>query len=175
MELAKLLTLLPPPATPINVPSARDWNSVETYLGVCLPTDYKDFVEIYGTGKIDNFIIIFNPISGNEQLDILRQLAIQKDVLIELKLFGENIPYDIFPAPGGILPLGRTDNGDILYWKTNVNLSWSIVLNEARGPVWECFNVSFLEFLVGFLAGKILCKAFPDDVPSQYPRFSVAS
>ena len=32
--------------------------------------------------------------------------------------FPERLPLPPFPEQGGVLPLGRTDNGDELYWVT---------------------------------------------------------
>src|SRR5262249_20868698 len=113
-----LVSLLPPPPAPAEVPSPHDWNAIERTL-VELPADYKSFMDSYGSGTIDEFITIFNPIASNKNLNLLHQCNVQLGVLRELEASGsEHIPYRLFPEREGILPFGATDNGDILYWIT---------------------------------------------------------
>src|SRR4051794_23736409 len=45
----ELTGLIPPPTSPVD--ARGDWNSVESALGLKLPTDYKQIIEAYGTGR----------------------------------------------------------------------------------------------------------------------------
>ena len=117
MAIEHLMAVLVPPVNPFETPAAGAWASVEGRLGVPLPSDYKRFIETYGSGNIGNFLWIFNPFSNNENLNLERQVVTQAEVLNELRSYGESVPYKPFPEQGGILPFGITDNGDLLSGK----------------------------------------------------------
>lgn len=159
MSIAVLRSMMPPPAVQQSF-DARRWSEVEIKLGVALPQDYKEFINSYGAGKIAGFISIFSPYSNNANLNIIEQLNRQSDVLREIALSGEVLPYSIFPAKGGILPVGMTDNGDVIYLRTDTP-KWNVVVNEARGPEWESYDLSLVDFLVSILSGRVVCGIFP--------------
>jgi hypothetical protein len=52
VDLAKLIT---PPSSPNEAPQQYEWPQIEAQLGTSFPGDYKDFISLYGTGKIDSF------------------------------------------------------------------------------------------------------------------------
>jgi len=160
---------------PSDAPHPSAWPSVELELAVRLPDDYKEYIEIYGSGGIDGFLWIFNPFSGNENLNLKRQVVRQRQVLADLRSQGEALPYDAFPLQGGILPFGVTDNGDVLFWKTERRADdWTVVVNESRSPAWERFDLSMCGFLQGVLAGQVRCNIFPRTFPGPSPLFKVA-
>jgi hypothetical protein len=95
------------------------WAEVEAALGTGLPSDFKSFTELYGSGKVDDFLYLFNPFTAGQDGNLLAE----KDRVLESyrqtrARFPERLPLPAFPNPGGVLPLGRTDNGDELYWVT---------------------------------------------------------
>jgi len=61
MALTSLRKVLPPPATPTETTGAGSWPPVEASLGIHLPGDYKEFIDVYGTGVIGDFLWVFNP------------------------------------------------------------------------------------------------------------------
>ena len=62
MSLGELLTVLPPPAD--VVASVGDWRVIEAQIGVALPSDYKEFVSLYGVGSVRESIWILSPYSS---------------------------------------------------------------------------------------------------------------
>lgn len=172
MSIEPLLSVLSPPSAALEVPSDEEWRETQGRL-TRLPSDYRDFLRIYGSGSVDNFIWIFNPSSGNENLNLCRQVADQLDVLHELKATGELVPFPLFPDAGGLLPFGVSDNGDVLLWKTKGDpCDWTVVVSEARCPNYEEYSQSMSDFLASVLAGKTVSAIFPDDFPSKHPRFA---
>ena len=159
MSIAELKIVMPPPAIEHPSDTGR-WLEVERKFGVELPQDYKNFIDSYGGGKIAEFISIFSPFSENININIINQLNRQSDVLLELASSGEALPYPVFPANGGIFPVGMTDNGDVIYWRTG-EARWGVVVNEARGPEWEAYDLSIVDFLVELLSGRVICGIFP--------------
>ncbi|WP_051711572.1 SMI1/KNR4 family protein [Andreprevotia chitinilytica] len=162
-----LVAIIAPPSNPSELPSEGGWAAVEKRLGVSLPDDYKRFIETYGSGCIGRFLWIFNPFSKNQNLNLERQIVTQAKVLEELQTYGEVMPFKSFPEQEGILPFGITDNGDLLFWRTIGRPDdWSIVVNEARSPEWEDFNLSISEFLTEILKRQLVCNCFPKSFPS---------
>jgi hypothetical protein len=160
------------PLIPAEVPSSQDWIELERRIGSKLPGSYKSFISRYGSGCIDNFLWILNPFSKYENLNLEKQIEVARAVLSDLIEDGENIPYSIYPERSGLLPVGRTDNGDIIYWVTDGRPDdWSIAINEARGPSWWSYRGPFDQFLIAILLRESVCDIFPDNFPSDHPSF----
>jgi SMI1-KNR4 cell-wall len=143
------------------------WRSVETRIGGCLPTDYKDFMTVYGTGCIDGFLWVFNPFSTNTHLNLVDQSGRIFDSLrIRRDEFGQQLPFAVFPEETGVFPWGVTDNGDTLFWRYhNGVFEHPVVIIEARGPDWVEINLSTTEFIFKVLTQNIIVQIFPDDFP----------
>lgn len=169
--LERLATLIPPPRRPQTQP---EWNRVERTLHVALPDDYKSLVEVYGPGAIDGFLWILQPVDDNDFLDLLAQRTVRREALRELRRHGEAIPHAIDSGNEAILPWAITENGDVVYWVTDPRdqpYDWHIVVNEARGPLWERFEGSATEFLEAVVARSFVPTSFPSDFPSDRPTF----
>lgn len=173
MSLSALLTVLPAPQHPSEVPTPETWSDTERQLGQ-LPEDYKAFLGRFGTGTIGDFIGILNPASKNPHLNLLVKGRAILSALIELRDGGEPCPYPLFPDPGGLLPFGVTDNGDMLLWLTaGEPRRWSVVVNAGREPTYETFECDMTDFVAGILTGRLHCSVFPD-LLSSVPTFAPA-
>ncbi|WP_186946741.1 SMI1/KNR4 family protein [Undibacterium hunanense] len=172
MYIEEILKILSPPDKPLDAPHVGEWIAAEEKLEHSFPSDYKEFVEKFGEGKIDNFLHIFTPFSKNENFNLIMQRDVQSKVLKELKSYDETIPYPILPEPGGLLPFAATDNGDVLFWKTSgIADKWTIVVNAARSPDWKEYDMSMAEFLLQLLRRRLHCEIFPVSFPSPSPMF----
>jgi hypothetical protein len=151
-----------------------DWDGIERALGHGLPADYKQLVDLYGSGAIGDFIWILEPGSPNEHLDLLRQTTRQLEALRQLRSQGEPISYDIDSPDGHLIPWAITDNGDVCYWRRNPSdppERWTVVVNEGRGPLWERFDGSATDFLVEIFSLRLRSHIFPEDFPPEQPAF----
>jgi hypothetical protein len=172
-SIAPLSRIVSPPPAPVE--NAGSWPQVESDLGTALPDDFKAFIQRYGSGTISGFLSVLNPFStwprlnlaqrGREQLDALRELASE---------FGEQCPYALFPAKGGLLPVAMTDNGDVIHWLTHGQPEqWTIVVNESRGPDYEEFRMNLTTFLAAIVSERVRCRAFPRSFPGSDRSFTV--
>jgi hypothetical protein len=165
--LERLRVVAPSPGTGLI---QVDWSSVEQRMGHQLPADYMAICETYGPGTFDDFLHVFQPETAHEPIDLLHQRERTLWALTYLQERGEVMPYPL----SGLLPAGRTDNGDVLYWlKQPADLpdKWQIVVNEARGPEWVLYRGGLVDFLADVLSGAFRCAVFPDDFPSAKPMF----
>ncbi|MFI9490777.1 MULTISPECIES: SMI1/KNR4 family protein [Streptomyces] len=56
--VARLRELLPPPGSGGD---AVDWERIERTTGLAFPADYREFVELYGGGEIDEYLSVSTP------------------------------------------------------------------------------------------------------------------
>jgi hypothetical protein len=171
MSLNSLLSILTPPQSPAEAPTSEDWEKIEEWLKR-LPSDYRAFVDRFGTGKINGFLWILNPASANRYLNLLREMEPILNALKELRDSGEHCPYPLYPEQGGLLPFGKTDNGDGMFWLTvGEPDKWHIIVNASRDSSYEEFKCDMTSFLEGILTRQIHCSIFPDDLPSNVAEF----
>lgn len=143
---------MPPTQSPSKTGSKDEWKQVENVLGV-LPDEYKEFISIYGTGGIDNFIWILTPFVQDENFNLVERGKVIREAYLESKQnFPQDFKHDVYPTVGGLLPWAVTDNGDEIYWRTGNNLNeWSIVIYGSRSFEYVEYNKSVIEFLYEIL------------------------
>lgn len=168
--LKKILCI---PTNAYNIGNEEKWISFEEKLGITLPKDYKDFIDIYGTGGIDNFLWILNPFVEDENVNFLKKKEELLNAYQESKnKFPELYQYNIFPSSEGLLPWGYTDNADELYWLTSEKLEdWKIIIYESRSSENYCYSYTMTEFLYQIVSKEIICDAFSEDFPNENPIF----
>jgi hypothetical protein len=137
-QLEALTRLMSPPDEPLDPGEPDAWPAIELQLGLRLPSDYKAFIATYGSGAIADFINVFNPFSENPHVRLVDAAESVAATYREIRAF-EHIPFPIHPEPGGLLPWGSSDNGDVLFWVADppdAPDEWSIAVSEVRGPGW---------------------------------------
>lgn len=175
MALKDLSELVSPPSTPIESGNDVSWSEIERSLEVVLPSDYKKYINTFGSGQIGLFLTPFNPFSSNEYLNLLNQANVRLNALREIKeKYGESeCPYRLHPEPEGLLPWGCTDNGDVLFWLTVGNPDeWVTVINESRGPMFEQYEESMTGFLAKLISREIASQIIPEDFLDRSSLFT---
>ena len=164
--LERLRQLLPPPADPVEPGRPDGWGEVEGALGTELPSDFKAFTELYGSGTVDDFLYLFNPFTAGPDGNLLAEKDRVLDGYRQTRArFPERLPLPPFPDPGGVLPLGRTDNGDELYWVTQGDPDgWPVALLESRAARQEVHPMPVTEFLAALAANQLTSRILPGDL-----------
>jgi len=167
--LERLRELLPPPAQPVEPGRPDGWAEVEAALGTELPGDFKAFTEPYGSGTVDDFLYLFNPFAAGQDGNLLaekdRVLAGYRQIRAK---YPKRLPLPPFPDPGGVLPLGRTDNGDELYWVTQGDPDgWPVALLEARTALQELHAMPVTGLLAALAANQLPSRILPKAVLSR--------
>lgn len=173
MSLANLETVLQRPNIPQDLAKSPDWNAIEAVLRTGLPKDYKAFIEAFGSGVINGFLIVLNPFSSNNNINLLRRGRMEMDgYAASKKSFPDYYVHDVFPSLGGLLPFAVTDNGETLYWNTTGQPdSWSVIAYESRGPKYFQFGGNMTKFLTRLLTRSVECNVLPRSFPSKPPEF----
>jgi hypothetical protein len=166
MSLDRLRELAPPPSKPVESGSQDGWEKVERKLGTPLPADYKALTNLYGSGTFDDFLYLFNPFAKGEDGNLLHERgAVLEGYATSREKFPDRYPLPPFPEPGGVLPLGRTENGDELYWVTEGEPdAWPVMVLGSRGARQETHRLTITGFLAALLGGELETSLFPEDV-----------
>lgn len=169
--LSQLHGLVPPAREPVAV----DWVGVEARLGP-LPSDYKQYVDLYGAGTFDHFLSVYAPGTSNPHLDLLAQAGRQLQAMREVaEAWGpDEVPYELDDGVRGeLLPWGVTANGDLCFWVRRQPSAdaWTVAVNESRGPDWFTYDGPMTAFLHGVVSGGLLCPLFYPDLPSAMPTY----
>lgn len=160
MTIHNLIKVVPPPAAPDEAYSGP-WETIEADLGTALPQDYKDFVRIYGCGDFMEFLGIHVPVSWSPYVRLQSEVRVICDTLRHL----EDCPYPLWPEPGGLLPFGKTDFGDYLFWlPRGPPDAWGVVVWDRGMGEYEAFDCGLTDFLAGVATGDIDPMGFPEDM-----------
>jgi hypothetical protein len=135
-----------------------DWAAVENRLRTPLPGDYKRLAELFGYGAFDHFLQLSvpNPDARFPSSDIVRHTA---RLAQWAKEHGSRPwePYDLFPAPGGLLQWADTEQAHKFYWLTEGTDpdKWPIMSTEHDPCAWERFDGSTAEFVYRMLTDPL--------------------
>ncbi len=143
----------------------NDWEKVEYNLGFSLPKDYKDFIDYYGTGGVNNFFWLHTPFTNVGHMNFEKHGQLMLETYQHVKeLYPELYIHEIYPNKNGILPIGYTDNGDEIYWKTNDETSlWQIIVYDNLGERIIEYPMGMAEWIYRLVSKEINCEIFPDD------------
>jgi hypothetical protein len=171
-SLDALRRIAPPPGA--STGRAVDVERVRADLGVSLPEDYLALAREWGAGEFDAFIGVNEPGHPNPNVELVDEAKGWRWALEEMRREGEELPFAPEPVPGGLLAWGSTANGDPCFWhlRSEDPTSWTIAVQEARGPDWHLYDGGLVEFLVAVLEGRERVSVFPEDVPSGAPVFT---
>ena len=174
-SLEDLVHLIAPPSSPVDAGKPDQWQDVERALGTALPTDYKQFVNAYGSGEFNDLFWIYNPFSGVECMNLLWEAGVPDSLENDEELgrvyrldswldhyyglrceYPEKCPLPPFPEPGGLLPLGGDSNGGSVCWLTVGGPdAWPIIrIPHGLFPV-ERHEMPLVRFLVLWLSGEL--------------------
>ena len=160
----RLVQLVTPPRSQGVSPN---WAEVERSMGFELPDDYKELVTLYGPGKFDDFLAVFQPQHPVSRLNLSSAIADAAEVLREYQASGEVLPVPVEQ----LLAIAFTDNGDTVYWvrePRGLPDHWRIAVNGARDfDDWHLFDGGLAHFLTSVLSREWTVPAFADDFP--YP------
>lgn len=168
MSLDELRQHLPPPSRPTYVPDATDWRAAEDALGTALPTDYKEFLRAYGSGRVNDFLAIASPGFPHRWGNLLAALEDQREVFAMTR---HPVRYGLHPDRPGLLPIGGTDNGDTIFYLVDGEPDhWKIAVLPSRGRDVVVFDRGLTSFLAATMSREL--DVFPEDFAEPSPNFT---
>jgi hypothetical protein len=171
-----LIRLLARPTAPTSPTNDFDWSYVEARLGVRLPTDYKQFLGVFGSGEVNGFLLVASPVFGDRLIRLEDLVRSRLEIRRALRAAGWDIPpHPLSPEPGGLLPWGITRNGDTCFWQTTPaeqQDEWTVTVVESKSQEWIDFDGSLTAFLAAVLTRGLVVPFFPQEVFAAHSWFS---
>ncbi|MER5182773.1 SMI1/KNR4 family protein [Streptomyces sp. NPDC002896] len=140
-----------------------DWPAVERAWGVVFPSDYREFVSVYGAGTVGNA-----EIEGDmdEETEAARE---------EWEDGFATHPEGMDPKSGGLVAWGVDAAGDVLCWFTAGADpdSWPVLLYSRRTDRWTLYRCGMATFLCKLFQAELYLYplSFPEHVREAAPRF----
>ena len=157
--LEEICHLIPPPIRPNN--AGHDWKYVENQLGLRLPSDYKDFVSLYGKGVFGrDQLWVFHPLSWSNIRD---SWADRASIFRDWADAGVEVPYPVFPDFEGLLPCVTLSDVNSFCWLTRGSPdNWPIVYFDRDYGFFESEfqGLNFTVVILRVLAGRsdVMCQ-----------------
>ncbi|MGW6442937.1 SMI1/KNR4 family protein [Lentzea sp. NPDC055074] len=98
-----------------------DWKRVEREFGVRFPSDYRALMERFPSGCFRESVEVQNPVENAEELAHYRDRnAWQTETYAdESNGYLDEVPYRMFPEPGGLFLWGHNDAAGTFWWITD--------------------------------------------------------
>jgi hypothetical protein len=172
-ELNRLAELLPAPVGPQTAPN---WSVAEEDLHATLPTDYRELIEAYGGGLVDDYLLLLEPGCPIDVYDLLKISAEREEANDALWEY-EDKPVEMETEGSRLVCWATTDNGEYLYWLIqpgDTPASRPILINSEFGEEWERYDITVTQFLTGVLNGELHTDIFFDRFPLSSHEFRPA-
>ena len=164
-----LSSVVEPPEQPAAEVTQEHWAVLEQSLGFKFPADYREFIQIYGSGLLGSFLRVLCPIPSKHHQPYLRAITrILQNKLILRELEGEEeVPYKLFPLSPALLPWGTDENANEYFWLADRRppSKWPVIVAGGRSSSWERFDMSMIDFLSECFLGRLRASVWPDDFP----------
>lgn len=173
MSIEKLIERIAPPEFPQNTPG--DWNLIFENIGTKLPSDYVDFISLYGSGLFGGFYIVLNPFADCESHNFEIRLQTFNDSLFSDYHWFLDENLEIYPKANGLLPCMYDQNGNDYFWLTKGDPEeWSILQCEHRGEGCTIHNDNLTSFLNGIFDKRIepLASHYPNEKSLKFSLFN---
>jgi hypothetical protein len=142
----------------VVVPPPWDRSAAET--GIVLPQDYRAFVDRYGSVRIYDDLLVWSPSiqfdpHGFEKFVRASRFA-EEDILLAYEDKEEEIPFEVHPAPGGLLGWANNSKGDYCFWHMvgEDPEAWPVVVWIQDDLKWDVVDATTTEFLADVITGS---------------------
>lgn len=139
-----------------------DWARLEDALGTALPADYKLFCDRYPAIDLSDFVRLGGPPPGAEA-GWVRHAHEELEIVAEWCEDAEfDVPLEVYPAPGGLLPWACSNQGDYFLWTTSPAgpQEWTVTVASRNGDWWH-YAGGAVQFVADLVSGALEPWALP--------------
>ncbi|WP_454855210.1 hypothetical protein [Promicromonospora soli] len=160
------------------VPGAEafDWGLAERTLEMRIPADYRGLLDAGGAGLWFDYLRTYAPTGRYPARNLLESGGEFEDLRF---LWSEDIsqPPSDLADDARLIPWASTANGERVYWRVLGETpadAYPVYVENADGDLWERFDLTATEFLLGLARGDVRSGFFsefflnPDEVFRAY-------
>lgn len=179
MPVDALLSVCPPPETPAYPPQPQHWAALEAQVGGPLPADYRMLVARYGSGVFGAYddagaffdlLFVLSPAHppGPHDLNAVPLMTELTKSLADIQgRWPKQVPFPVWPGPGGLLYVGGTTTQHGLYWQTQGPAdAWTCVVGDFGCDHWFFWEQDLSSLLAAVVSGHV-----PGWITEGAPRF----
>ncbi|MFJ7417646.1 SMI1/KNR4 family protein [Streptomyces uncialis] len=146
-HLERLRSLLPAPEG--ESPEGINWDLISASWGLnsSFPSDFRQFMEVYGPGAVEDFLEILEPQPWDEQQVGDGFSAETKTARLTWRMEPDR-NFDVPPEPL-LIAWGVDSAADILCWDASPDNpdEWPVVVWDRGTGKWSRYDVGMVEFL----------------------------
>ncbi|MFD0075022.1 hypothetical protein ACFVIY_21590 [Streptomyces sp. NPDC127166] len=152
-EWEVLRRLVPPPdegGAPV------DWDRMGTSWGRGFPADYRQFIQAYGPGSIQAYLVIQQPeYKGAEPASPFGGMLLET-VNAEDAWARDKKSPELDGADPVLITWGVTGSSDLLCWDASGDDpdAWPVLVRNRDDDLWRRYDCGMVEFLVRVLRGE---------------------
>ena len=169
-EIENLLRIMP---AEFGLDECVAWARVNRVWGTAFPSDYVEFMAVYGRGSINNSVHILRAPTV-DQAEFERQAEETSRNVAELNEYLDS-DYAGYPTPGGLILWGTDYCGSDAYWKTGAANpdEWPVILYDRGENEWVEYPPGMADLLVAQITRGIDDRPFSmmDRIEGRPPRF----
>ena len=144
-----------------------NWTQIEQDLALVLPDDYRLLAEKLPLGWFRRFIRPGKPVNLPDGTQRLLAGAEGKklNALREWQAAGRGqLPYLLYPEPGGLLPWGRVRFPGHAFWLTGGSdpAGWPVIIASESLDHWERYDGTTVEFLIDVATARYDASGFTE-------------
>ncbi|MFE2131497.1 SMI1/KNR4 family protein [Streptomyces amritsarensis] len=140
---------------PSSMGTFIDWDDIAVAYGTRFPSDYRNFLSVYGSGQIDGMLAVFAP-SVDPYAPSRHTSRLPADVLDlpEVNEWNDPLHAELY-GPADIMVWGETVEADVLGWITSSHEpgTWPVAV-YTHGGEWTVYDCTMTEFLLQLLTGE---------------------
>ncbi|MFI6301031.1 hypothetical protein ACIBCH_04080 [Amycolatopsis thailandensis] len=154
-----------------------DWKEVQAELGFEFPAAHRDFLKIFPSGVMSEYIYIWSPVQSRRWLDAYKWKLKSKSayfVDVRSEMPGD-YPHLFHPEPGGLIPWAEGDE-HTYFWRPVEGQAvdqWSIVFMDNTSGGWGEYHGTSVQFLLDLLTGALVSDILYSDWPKSERSYVV--
>lgn len=124
-----------------------DWDAVTLTWGTRFPSDYVEFMSIYGAGSINDSVFLLDPPAANAEEFARTVEEVRASVLLQNEY--QTMHHVAFPEPNGLIRWATDFTASDVYWQVASADpdAWPVVVFSRGRGEWVNYPVGMAEFL----------------------------
>ncbi len=145
---------LMPPTAPSD--ATADWEALARSWGKAFPSDYRQFIELYGAGTIQDYLVVVTPEpKGRPHRNATRGMRHETANAAEAWASMTKSPELADSAPE-LIAWGADASADILCWDASGDdpERWPVLVCNRDDQLWRRYDIGMAGFLVCVMSGE---------------------